>query len=73
MGDWKAVRLNLQKNPQAPIHLYNLRVDIAETKDLAEEHPNIVEKMARIMASAREPSDNPKWNFKPLPPGGSKL
>jgi arylsulfatase A len=73
IGDWKAVRLNLQKNPHSPIQLYNLREDIAETKDLAGEHPEIVEKVARIMASSREPSDNPKWNFKPLPPAGNKL
>jgi arylsulfatase A len=72
MGDWKAVRLNLQKNSKAPIQLFNLRDDIAERTDVAREHPDIVERVSKIMASAREPSDNPKWNFQPLPPQARK-
>jgi arylsulfatase len=41
-GDWKGVRTGLFKDPEAPIQLYNLRNDIAEENDIAEQHPEIV-------------------------------
>ncbi len=56
MGDWKAVRKNLFKDPNAPIELYNLKEDIGETTDVADQHPDIVEKIREIMKSARTPS-----------------
>ena len=53
MGDWKAVRLNLAKNPAAPIQLYNLAKDIGETKDVAAQHPDVVKRIKPIFTSAR--------------------
>ena len=53
MGDWKAVRLNLAKNPDAPIQLYNLSKDIGETKDVAAQHPDVVKRIKPIFTSAR--------------------
>jgi len=47
--NWKAVRLNVIKNPNAPIELYDLSGDIGETKNIAQRHPDIVEAMAAIM------------------------
>ena len=57
MGPWKAVRLGVRKNPDAPIELYNLKEDIGETKNVAAEHPDIVAKMKEIMKTARVESD----------------
>lgn len=58
MGDWKAVRLNIQKPEQdQSIQLYNLKDDLGETKNLADEYPEIVAKMAGIMKNARTKSD----------------
>tara|TARA_B100001741_G_scaffold212662_1_gene176040 strand:+ start:472 stop:1881 length:1410 start_codon:yes stop_codon:yes gene_type:complete len=34
-GNWKGVRRNTKKNPNAPIEIYNLNNDIAETTNLA--------------------------------------
>jgi arylsulfatase A len=68
MGDWKAVRLNLQKNPNAPVQLFNLKNDIGETKNVASAHPDIVRKVRQLMDTSREPSDNPRWNFKEVSP-----
>ena len=45
----KAVRLNIIKNPNAPIELYNLANDIGEEKNVASQYPNIVAKMAAIL------------------------
>ncbi|HZK08716.1 MAG TPA: arylsulfatase [Bacteroidales bacterium] len=50
MGDWKAIRLNMSNNPDAPIELYNLANDAAEQNNVAPDHPEIVQKMAEIMA-----------------------
>jgi len=47
--NWKAVRLNIIKNPNAPIELYDLSGDIGETNNIAKRHPDIVKQLAAIM------------------------
>ena len=42
IGHWKGVRVNLKKNPDAPIQLYDLAKDIAESNDIAAEHRRLV-------------------------------
>ena len=53
MGNFKAVRLNVRKKPNGPIELYDLNNDIGETNNIAQKHPAIIEKMAKIMKTAR--------------------
>ena len=48
-GNWKAVRLNVMRNPDAPVELYDLANDVEETKNVAARHPKIVRSMTRIM------------------------
>jgi len=62
MGDWKGVRLNVARNPNGPIELYNLKTDIAEQHNVADHHPEIVAKIEKYMKAARTPSEH--W---PLP------
>ncbi len=57
MERWKAVRLNVRDNPDAPIELYDLENDIGETDDIASEHPDVVRMMKEIMKEAHVPSD----------------
>lgn len=57
MGKWKAVRQKLEKNPDAPIELYNLEDDISESKDVAAQHPEIVKEAHRIMKEQHTPSE----------------
>ena len=57
-GDWKCVTVKRG----APLELYNLREDPAESHNLADEHPEMVEEMNREMQRMRTPS--PNW---PLP------
>ena len=57
MGDWKAVRLKVGNNPDAPIHLYNLATDIGETEDIADQHPDVVKRISPLFKSARVESD----------------
>ncbi|HQH23339.1 MAG TPA: arylsulfatase [Bacteroidales bacterium] len=56
MGDWKAVRLNVNSSTKARTELYDLSADTGETNDLAGSHPEIVRKMEEIMEEAHEPS-----------------
>lgn len=56
MGDWKAVKYNVLKNPNAPLELYNLKNDIGETTNMAGQNPKIVAQMQVILKKARTPS-----------------
>ena len=61
-GDWKACRKGLHENPDAPIELYNLKEDISESNDLADQHPDLVEK-AKAFMDKRESAIIRDWNF----------
>lgn len=63
IGDWKAVRLGID----APIELYNLAEDIAETRDVAAENPDIVARARSLFDDARTESEH--W---PVARGGSQ-
>jgi arylsulfatase len=60
VGDWKGVRQNLmpkgKAEPRMQIELYNLKDDLGETTDVADKHPEIVEKLARLMREQHTPS-----------------
>lgn len=55
-GNWKAVKYNVLKQPNAPLELYDLSKDIKEEHNIAKEHPRIVKEMEKIMSGARTPS-----------------
>ena len=57
MGNWKAVKLNIDKTPQGVTELYNLSTDIGETNNIALSNPEIVKKMEEIMKQAHTTSD----------------
>jgi len=53
MGDWKAVRTTWN----APIELYNLKHDLAETNNIANAYPDIIKKMEGLFEAARTNSE----------------
>ncbi len=55
-GDWKAIRLRASKNPDAPVQLFNLATDPAETNDVASKNPDITTKVTELLKSSRIPS-----------------
>jgi arylsulfatase A len=66
MGDWKAVRQQIlvRTNPDPlKIQLYNLRQDIGESRDVADEHPEIVARARQILREQHVPSE-----LFPMPP-----
>jgi len=64
IGDWKGIRHDLlakgQKGkgtkPAMRIELYNLRADPTETTDVADQHPDIIAKIERLMREQHTPS-----------------
>lgn len=54
-GNWKVV----STKSDAPLELYNLKEDIGESNNLAEQHPEIVKEMKKEMKEMRSPS--PYW------------
>jgi arylsulfatase A-like enzyme len=49
MGKWKGIRLNVSKDPDSPIELYDLSKDIGEENNIASRHPQIVKKVESAM------------------------
>lgn len=56
MGEWKAY----QAAVGAPVEIYNLRLDPAETHDVAAAQPDVVKRAEKIFASARVEAETPK-------------
>ena len=59
--EWKAIRLNVGKEPYGPLELYNLETDPFEEDNVAEAYPDLAASFARMMEEEREPSE--KFNF----------
>ncbi len=54
-GDWKAVQNGIDK----PIELYDLSLDRAEANNVADQHPESIEKAKQIFVSAHR--EDPHW------------
>lgn len=66
---WKAIRQNmLRRDNSLPlvVELYDLASDRRESKNVASEHPNVVEDLTRLMDQARVPSE--RFPFRVLDP-----
>ena len=55
-GKWKAVRVNFQKDKNAPLELYNLENDISELYNVATKYPEIIKELKLELEKARTPS-----------------
>ncbi len=59
-GRWKGIRTVMD---DATFEVYDLDNDLGETKNLAAERPDLVRRMAALMAEAHEPNEH--WSFTP--------
>lgn len=73
MGDWKGVRLNVDKGMDSPIELYNLSTDLGEKHNVAAANPQIVKQIAAIMAQQHTPSELFPFDFETKPNFKDKL
>lgn len=62
MGRWKGVRHGVNR----PLELYDLETDLAESKDLAKEHPEVVASIEQFLRTARV--DSELWPIKEARP-----
>lgn len=65
-GDWKAVR----NGPSKPIELYDLKTDLAESKNLASEKTDLISKAESLMNSMR--TEHADWPLVDKQPGKKK-
>lgn len=63
-GRWKLIRRQLQTAKPEGWELYDLSIDPGETKNLAETHPEIVQRLERFLLGTRLP--NPNFPFAAL-------
>ncbi|WP_273567421.1 arylsulfatase [Maribacter halichondriae] len=64
MGDWKVVRQHLKDEKNEPtLELYNLKDDPTEMKNVAEAHPDIIEKAARIFAEQHTNAEEERFRI----------
>jgi arylsulfatase len=62
VGNWKAIRTNLHPRPvmkdkePAPLELYDLAKDPAESNNVAAQHPDVVAKLSAILKEQHVPS-----------------
>ncbi len=61
MGDWKAIRLNVIKNNNSPVELYNIKDDPFEKNNVASSYPDIVEKLIKLLEESHIP--NKDWRL----------
>lgn len=54
-GRWKAVRRGLRRG-DLTLELYDLELDPRESTDVATDHPEVVQRLAELLASEHEPS-----------------
>jgi hypothetical protein len=64
-GKWKAVKLNVRRNPNSPWEIYDLEQDLGETNNLAAQHPEIAKRADEIVLEAH--TDNPDFRILPDP------
>jgi arylsulfatase A len=63
MGNWKAVKLNVDKDVEFQTELYDLSTDPGETKNIVRARPDIMVKMEAIIKQAHNPSKDFPFAF----------
>lgn len=56
-GDWKLIRYNVLTPNNTTTELYNLKTDLGEEKNVADQNPKVVKEMMEILNRSRIPSE----------------
>ena len=57
MGKWKGIRTNIHQDPKGPVQLFNLEEDPKEENNIADMHPEVLEKIGQIMATVHRDTE----------------
>ncbi|MEM9019511.1 MAG: arylsulfatase [Planctomycetota bacterium] len=63
-GDWKGIRLKAQQDRESAIMLFDLTNDLGEQSNVADQHPEVVAHIRRLMDQARTPSGIDRFRFR---------
>ena len=63
LGNWKGVRTNVRKEPNASWQIYKLRTDRNETTDVAEQNPELVKRFDTIQKRENQHAHIREWEF----------
>ena len=63
IGDWKAVKTNVRTNRKGPWELYDLSKDISETTDVADQHPDLIQRADAVVEREHVPSHIKEWEI----------
>ncbi|MEI7735128.1 MAG: arylsulfatase [Ferruginibacter sp.] len=63
MGDWKGIRTNVRKDPNAPWQIFNLKIDRNETTDIAAAHPELIQQFNAIVKKEHHAATIKEWEF----------
>jgi len=58
LGKWKGIRQGTATDPAAPVRLFDLEKDVAESTDLAHLHPEIVQRVKQLMEASYTPLES---------------
>ena len=62
-GDWKLVRYNVFEPENTTTELYDLKTDIGEQNNVAENHPEVVKELLELMKTARTRTETTDFPF----------
>jgi arylsulfatase A-like enzyme len=63
LGDWKGVKRNMRKDPNAVWELFNLKKDPNETTDLAYQYPDLIRQMTVVAQREHLHPHIKEWEF----------
>ncbi|MFB6341005.1 arylsulfatase [Saccharicrinis sp. FJH62] len=67
IDNWKGIKFGMQENPDTTLVLFDLTTDTGELHNVADQHPEMVEKMDLIMLEEHHKSDLFPFEYEEVP------
>ena len=60
--DWKAVQVDVRKNRNGPVEIYDLKSDLGEERDRSAEQPEQAARAKKLFEQAHKDGEGFKWD-----------